>query len=386
MAKDDYYEKLGIEKGASEAEIKSAFRKAARQYHPDVYKGEDREEKFKEYNEAYQVLSDPNKRRQYDQFGSADGFDFGGAGGAGFGGGFEDIFSNLGDIFGGAGFGGFEDMFGGSRSSRRGSRKSRGEDIRVDLSITLDEASKGVEKEISVRRLEKCSTCGGSGSRDGKEPKACNTCGGRGEVRQTRQSFLGAVSTVSACPTCQGEGKIISSPCTACSGSGRATKSKNLNVKIPAGIRNGSKLRLTGEGNIGQRNGSNGDLYVFINVKNHAVFERDGDDLYMKQAVSYSQAALGATVDVKTLFGTVAVKIPAGTQPNTSFRLKAKGMPRLGRSGQGDLYVIISLEVPKNLSNEEKTILEYLASLKGETTEFTKKAGKVKDRLKKLFK
>ena len=384
MSNKDYYQMLGINKDASEADIKSAFRQAARKYHPDVYKGADRDSKFKDINEAYQVLSDPNKKRQFDQFGSVDGADFGGAGGAGFNG-FGDIFSNFGDMF--EGFEGFGDIFGGSRgaSSGRGSVRSKGEDLRVDITITLEEAAKGVDKLLSVRRLEKCTKCGGSGSKDSKEPQICNTCGGRGEVRQTRQSFLGMMSTVSVCPTCHGEGKIITTPCTECSGSGRAVKSKDISVKIPAGINAGSKLRMSGEGNIGQRNGTMGDLFVFINIKTHSVFEREGDDLYMKQKIGYSQAALGANVIVHTLFGDVELKIPAGTQPNTSFRLKGKGMPHIGRTGQGELYVAIIVNVPTDLSNDEKMVLEYLASIRGEKTELSKKFNNIKEKMKKIF-
>ncbi len=386
MANKDYYEALGLKKDASEAEIKSAFRQAARKFHPDVYKGADRDDKFKQINEAYQILSDPNKKRQYDQFGSADGMDFGGAGGAGFNG-FGDIFNNFGDMFEGFGFEGFGDIFGNARgaSAGRGNVRSKGEDLRVDITITLEEAAKGVDKLLSVRRFEKCTKCGGSGSKDGKDPQICNTCGGRGEVRQTRQSFLGMMSTVSVCPTCHGEGKVVSSPCTDCSGSGRAVKSKDISVKVPAGIRSGSKLRLSGEGNIGQRNGTNGDLFVYINVKDHPVFEREEDDLYMKQKISYSQAALGANVIVKTLFGDVELKIPEGTQPGTSFRLKGKGMPHLGRTGQGDLYVAIIVNVPTDLSTEEKMILEYLSNIRGEKTEISKKYNNIKEKIKKLF-
>jgi molecular chaperone DnaJ len=384
MAGKDYYKILGVEKGSSEAEIKSAFRQAARKFHPDVYKGADREDKFKEINEAYQVLGDPNKKSQYDQFGSVDGFDFNSAqaGANGFG----DIFSNFGDMFEGFGFEGFGDVFGSSRrGSSRSSAKARGEDLRVDTTITLEEAASGVEKVISVRKFDKCDKCNGSGSSDGKPPENCPTCGGRGEVRQTRQSFLGMVSTVSICPTCQGEGKVIKTPCNVCSGSGRAVKNKEISVKIPAGINDGSKLRVSGEGNIGQRNGAKGDLYIFINIKKHNVFERENDDLFMKTFVSYPQAVLGATVDVKTLFGTVSIKIPPGTQPNTSFRLKGKGMPHLGGSGHGDLYVSINIAVPKDVSGDEKMILEYLANIKGEKTDISKKFTNIKEKIKKIF-
>jgi molecular chaperone DnaJ len=387
MANKDYYQILGVNKQATDAEIKSAFRQAARKYHPDVYKGADREDKFKEINEAYQVLGDPNKKRQFDQFGTVDGFDFGGGGGAGGFSGFGDIFSNFGDVFEGFGFEGFGDIFGGARgsSSRRGQTRSQGEDLRVDVTITLDEASKGAEKVISIRKFEKCSKCRGTGSKDGKDPETCKTCGGRGEVRQTRQSFLGTVSTVSVCPNCRGEGRVISTPCSECSGAGRVAKTKEISIKIPAGIRSGSKLRISGEGNIGQRNGINGDLFVFVNVSKHSVFDRDGDDLYMKKEISFAQASLGTTIEIQTLFGKVDLKVPAGTQPSSSFRLKGKGMPHLGRSGQGDLYVIISIGIPKSLSNEERLLLAYLAEQRGEKTELSGKQGNIKEKLKKIL-
>jgi len=386
MASKDYYKSLGLEKGASDSDIKSAFRQLARKYHPDVNKDPDAQDKFKEINEAYQVLSNADTKSKYDQFGTVDGFDFGG-GGFGGAGGFSDIFSNFGDIFEEFGFGGgLGDIFGQrSSGSRTSQRKSRGEDIRADVSLTLEEVAEGVEKELDVRHFAECTVCGGSGSKSKKAPAPCSTCGGRGEVRQSRQSIMGMISTVTACPTCHGAGKVITDPCTNCSGSGRAAKSKTLKVKIPAGIEQGSKLRVTGEGNIGQQGGSKGDLYVYVDVKRHPFFDRDGDDLYSKKIVSFSQAALGDEVSVETIGGAVKLKIPAGTQSHTSFRLKGKGLPHLQRYGTGDQFVNIIIETPKNLSNDEKLILEYLSYLRKEQTGFSVNSGIV-NKVKKLFK
>lgn len=389
MASKDYYQSLGIEKGASDSDIKSAFRKQARKYHPDVNKAPEAQDKFKEINEAYQVLSNPDSKSKYDQFGTVDGFDFGGSGGFGGAGGVGDIFSNFGDIFEQFDFGGgLGDIFGQRSSGGRGrsaQRRSRGEDIRSDVSVTLEEVAEGVEKELDIRQLTECSACGGSGSRSKKAPVACSTCGGRGEVRQSRQSIMGMISTVTACPTCHGEGKVISDPCSNCSGSGRAAKSKTLKVKIPAGIEQGSKLRVSGEGNIGQHGGTKGDLYVYIDVKRHPDFDRDGDDLYSKKVISFSQAALGADVNVETINSSVRLKIPAGVQSHTSFRLKGKGIPRLQRYGQGDQFVNIVVETPKNLTSDEKTILEYLSVLRKEETGFGVSKNII-NKLKKMFK
>ena len=391
MASKDYYKSLGIEKGASESDIKSAFRQKARKYHPDVNKDPDAQDKFKEINEAYQVLSNPDSKSKYDQFGTVDGFDFGGGGG-GFGGagGFGDIFSNFGDIFEEFGFGGglgdiFGQRSGASRGGQSTQRKSRGEDIRADVALTLEEVAEGVEKELDIRHLAECSSCKGSGSKSNKAPTACSTCGGRGEVRQSRQSIMGMISTVTACPTCHGAGKVISDPCTKCSGSGRAAKSKTLKVKIPAGIDQGSKLRVGGEGNVGQNGGPQGDLYVYVDVKRHQNFDRDADDLYSKKVISFSQAALGDEITVETINSSIRLKIPAGTQSHTSFRLKGKGLPRLQRYGHGDQFVNIVVETPKNLSNDEKLILEYLSYIRKEKTGYSVNKN-IGSKLKKIFK
>ncbi len=386
MANKDYYGVLGVGKDASDSDIKAAFRKMARQYHPDVNKDKGAQDKFKEVNEAYQVLSDSSKRQRYDQFGSAEGFDFNGAQGGGFSGDYGDIFSNFGDILEGFGFGDIFGQRGGSRGgASAGSAKKRGEDIRTDVSVTLEEAAKGVEKELNIRHLASCDSCQGTGSRSKKAPEPCHTCGGRGEVRQARQSILGTISTVTTCPTCHGEGRVVSDPCPSCSGSGRAATSKTLKVKIPAGIETNSKLRVTGEGNVGQRGGSKGDLYVYIEVRESSQYERHEDDLHSSKSITFAQAALGDEVDVETIFGTVKLKVPAGTQNGTTFRLKGKGMPHLGHHGQGDQLVAIIIEVPKSLSNEERTVIEFLSFLRKENATFSRSPN-IQDRMKKLLK
>ncbi|MEK6557214.1 MAG: DnaJ C-terminal domain-containing protein, partial [Candidatus Margulisiibacteriota bacterium] len=245
-------------------------------------------------------------------------------------------------------------------------------------------AAHGVEKEIHVRNLDKCPDCNGTGSRSKKAATTCNTCGGRGEVRQTRQSILGTISTVTPCPHCHGEGQTISDPCPTCSGAGRSARSRNIKVKIPAGIDSGSRLRVSGEGNMGQRGGEQGDLYVYIEIKHHPVYEREGDNLSSKQAVLFTQAALGDEIDVETIFGKVSLKIPTGTQPGTVFRLKGKGMPHLHSHGHGDLFVSVVIETPKHLSADEKTVLEYFSKIRKENTAFSKSAD-VSTRMKKML-
>ena len=381
MAGKDFYEVLGVSKGASDAELKSAYRNLAKKYHPDANKEKGSQDKFKEINEAYQVLSDPQKRSNYDQFGSAEG----GMGSAGFGSqDFGDIFSNFGDIFEGFGFGGFG---GGGRSGRGGqtNTRRRGEDIRVDTSITLEEAAKGVEKEIHIRHLTACETCSGTGSKGKKAAESCKTCAGRGEVRQTRQTMLGNMSTVTACPTCHGEGQTITDPCGDCGGTGRSARSKTINVKIPPGVDTGSKLRVSGEGNIGQRGGERGDLYVYIDVKRHATFQRDGSDIHSVINTTYAQAAIGDEVDVNTLQGVMKLKIPPGTQSQTVMRLKAKGMPHLQHHGAGDHYVVVAVETPKNLTNDERTILEYFAAMRKEKGT-SGKLDQLREKVKKIVK
>ena len=347
MAKRDYYEILGITRTATEVEIKKAYRKLAVQYHPDKNPGDHTaEEKFKECAEAYAVLSDSQKRAAYDRFGHA---------GVGAGaGGFDPGFTNIEDIFDMFGFG---DMFGG-RSSRR-STVQRGSDLRYDLEITLEDAATGKDEKLHIPRLEKCETCKGSGAEPGTQPENCITCGGSGQTRY-QQGFFSVMRT---CPNCQGKGKIVRNPCKECRGQGRVEKERTLEIKIPAGVETGSRLRVGGEGEAGVNGGPSGDLYVIIHVKQHENFERQGANLYSAVPVTFAQAALGAEIKVKTLDGEEDLKVPAGTQTGTVFRLKNHGMPNLSGRGKGDLFVAVSLVTPKTLTKEQRKILEQLAQI-----------------------
>ena len=361
---EDLYGALGISKGASESEIKKAYKKKARQYHPDVNKDPGAEDTFKDIQRAYSILSDPQKKAQYDQFGVADdsagGQGFGGFGGGGFeGGGFEDI---------------FDSFFGGSRSSggRRG--PTRGDDLRYDLDITLEEAAEGVKKEIEIFHLASCSRCEGSGAQPGTKKTTCGQCGGAGQVKHVQQTFLGSISQVSTCPSCSGTGSVVEHPCLVCHGNGVEKAKKKLNVDIPEGVESSMRLRVTGEGNQSEDGGPAGDLYVFITVKEHQYFERDGDNIRVQVDLSYIDLVVGTEVEVPTINGSAKLKIPAGTQPDTVFRLKNKGIPHLKGYGKGDQYVTIKVVLPKKLSSEEKAIFEQLSSLEGKTTKKEKKS------------
>ena len=360
MSKRDYYEILGIDKTAAETEIKAAYRKLAIQHHPDKNPDDaEAEEKFKEAAEAYSVLSDAQKRAAYDRFGHAAGA------GAGAGGGFNaQGFSNIEDIFDMFGFG---DMFGGAAGGRGGRRTTvqRGADLRYDLEITLEDAANGLEQKLDIPRLETCDECDGKGAEKGSSAETCNACQGSGQTRY-QQGFFSVMRT---CPNCSGKGQIIKNPCKKCRGAGRVEKEKTLEIKIPAGVETGSRLRVNGEGEAGVSGGPSGDLFVVIHVAEHEAFERQGSNLYSAEPISFAQAALGAEIEVKTLDGTENLKIPAGTQTGTVFRIKSQGMPTIGGRGKGDLFVAVTLITPQSLTKEQRKLLEQLAEI--EDTEFT---------------
>ena len=350
MDKRDYYEVLGVAKTATDDEIKKAYRTLAKKYHPDLHGGDkDCEAKFKEVNEAYEVLSDPQKRARYDQFGHEDPR-AGGAGGGygdftgGFGGGFDDIFS----AFFGGGFGG-----GGQRA--RGPQ--RGDDLRYDLTITFEEAAFGCEKEISVTRDENCEECGGTGARKGTQPTQCPTCHGTGQVQSFVNTPIGRVSNVRVCEACHGQGTIINDPCPKCSGRGRVRRNRKITIKIPAGIDNGMQIPLRKQGEPGLRGGENGDLYIFVTVKPHKLFTRENYDLYCDVTVSFTQAALGGEIDVPTLNGMIKHNLPEGTQPGTVIRLRGQGIQNLRGAGKGDLYIKVNVEIPRKLTDKQKELL-----------------------------
>ncbi len=365
---EDYYELLGVSKDATAQDIKKAYRKLALKYHPDRNPGDKAaEEKFKQVSDAYQVLSDDEKRAAYDRYGPA-AFEAGGmgsaaaSGGMGGMGGFRDASDVFREFFGGMGGGGFESFFGGMGGGGREASidpnaPQRGSDLRMELSITLEEAATGVEKTIRYSRLAACPTCGGFGTTDRSSKKACPTCKGRGQV----MSSSGFVRFSQTCPKCEGRGYVIEDPCKACGGTGLVREKTETSIKIPAGVYTGSRLRKAGAGNAGENGGPAGDLYVVIDVKESDVFERDGDDLRLDMPIKFTLAALGGSIEVKTLTGKVALKIPAGTQTGTVFRLKGHGMPKLRGGSNGDEYIKVHVEVPKSLSSEQRKKLEEFA-------------------------
>ena len=351
MSKRDYYEVLGVARSASDQEIKSAYRKLALKHHPDRNPGDTQaEERFKEAAEAYAVLADAQKRAAYDRFGHAGVA--AGAGAAGFDpsifADFSDIFGNLGDFFG------FGDIFGGAR--RRGGPQ-RGADLRYDLEISFEESARGSETTIQIPREETCETCGGTGAAPGTSPETCSQCKGRGQVR-FQQGFL---TIARPCPACHGSGRVITRPCTSCRGAGRTTKDRRITVKIPAGIANGQRLRLYGEGEHGAAGGPPGDLYVVIHVQEHRFFHREEDDLYCEVPVNFPTLALGGEIEVPTLDGKHQIAVPAGTQTGARFKLRGRGMPNVSGRGHGDLYVVVRAAVPKKLTKDQKKILEQFA-------------------------
>ncbi|MEM6910497.1 MAG: molecular chaperone DnaJ [Verrucomicrobiota bacterium] len=360
MAKRDYYEVLGVARNASEAEMKKAYRKLAIQYHPDKNPDDaSAEAKFKELGEAYEVVSDPEKRAAYDRYGHAA---FEGGGGGARGGGFNDAADIFSQVFGGA-FG-FEDIFGGGGGgARRRAVDQRGSDLRYDLSITLEEAAMGVEKQLELKKYARCETCNSRGSKTGNAMRTCPTCGGSGQVVSSRGFF----QVQQTCPDCEGTGQIIADPCSDCQGEGRLQRKSRIKLNIPPGIDEGSKLRSTGNGDVGLRGGSPGDLYVVIHLKPHDVFEREGSDLYCKIPISFAKAALGGQQEVPTLEGKTDIKIPAGTQSGVTFRVRGRGVPHLSQTGgKGDLFVTTQIEVPSSLNKEQKEKLEAFSESIGE--------------------
>ena len=373
MAKKDYYDVLGVERGADEKAIKRAYKKLAMQYHPDRTKGDKaKEEKFKEIQEAYEILGDKEKRAAYDQYGHA-AFEQGGMGGGGFGGGFSG--ADFGDIFGDM----FGDIFGGGGRGRQ--RVVRGEDLRYDIQITLEEAVKGTTKDIQINTLAHCDSCDGTGAEKGSKVETCPSCHGSGRIRRQQGFFV----TEAVCPTCHGSGKKIEKPCKSCHGEGRVHKKKNLSVKIPAGVDTGNQLRLSGEGAAGENGAPAGDLYVVIHVKEHHIFERDGNNLYCEVPISFSMAALGGEIEVPTLDGKVKLKIPAETQTGKLFRMRGKGVSSTRSGYEGDLICRVVIETPVNLNKEQKELLEKLEeSLKGQKSH-SPKSSSFSDGVKKFF-
>jgi molecular chaperone DnaJ len=353
MAKRDYYEILGAERDASEEEIKKAYRKLAVKYHPDKNPGDKTaEERFKELGEAYEVLSEPQKRAAYDQYGHA-AFDRRAGGFAR--GGFHDPFEVFREVFGGGGL--FGDLFGGGGFDP--TQPQRGDDLRYDMEISFEEAAHGCEKEIPITKHERCDGCGGSGAEPGSRVKTCQTCGGRGQVMTSRGIF----SIAQTCPHCQGAGRVLEKPCKTCRGGGRRERTSKIKLRIPAGVDTGSRLRSGGNGEAGFRGGPAGDLYVVIHVRPHEIFQRDGDDLLCEVPISFVQAALGAELEVPTLDGKAGIRVPPGTQPGTMFRLKGKGVKNIQGYGHGDLHVRVNVEVPTHLTAAQKAKLEEFAEL-----------------------
>lgn len=352
MSERDYYETLGVNRGARDDEIKAAFRKLARQYHPDVSKEPDAEEKFKEINEAYGVLSDPEKRARYDRFGRA---------GLGNSGGFHDYTVDFADIF--------DELFGqfgfsGGRGTRRGPR--RGRDLQLSLRLTFEEAVFGASKEIEFERNDTCSRCAGSGAEPGTTPTRCSTCGGQGEVRQVRQTILGQMVQTSTCPTCGGRGEVVASPCQTCRGSGLERKKIRKTVELPAGVDSGTQVRLAGEGEPGASGGPSGSLFLVLDVEPHKFFRRRENDIILNLDINLAQATLGADVLIPTVDGEETLKIPAATQPGKVIKLRGKGVPHLRRKDhRGDQLVIVNVEIPSKLSKEQRELFEKLAATLG---------------------
>ncbi|SDG34253.1 molecular chaperone DnaJ [Selenomonas sp. WCT3] len=381
--KRDYYEVLGVDKGASAADIKKAYKKMARKYHPDLNRDnpKEAEEKFKEVNEAYDVLKDPQKKAQYDQFGHA-AFEGGMGGGGGFGG------------FGGGGFGGFGgggmddifDMFfgGGGRQRSRGPQPERGSDLRYDLEITFEEAAFGKEVELSIPRMETCEACHGSGAAAGTSPETCPDCHGTGVRQQVQNTPFGRMVNQTTCSRCHGTGKIVKNPCGECHGTGKKKVRSKIKVNIPKGIDNGQRVRVRGGGEAGKLGGEHGDLYVYIFIKPHKIYQRQGTDVVVEVPISFVQAALGDKIQVPTIDGTVEVKVPAGTQSGKILRLRERGIPHLRGTGRGDEHVVIKVLTPQNLNQRQKELLKEFGEISGDKVNPEQKS--FLDNLKNLFK
>ena len=358
--KRDYYEVLGVSRDASAEEIKKSYRKLAVKFHPDKNPGDHTaEDKFKELGEAYEALSDADKRAAYDRYGHAA---FNGGGGSRPAGGFHDPMDLFSQVFGGAFGGGFEEFFGGGGSRRKGSGKQRGSDLRYDLEISLEEAARGVEKELEIERYVPCDTCGSKGTKGSGGVKVCSSCGGRGVVARQAGIFIQQTT----CPECRGNGETISDPCSSCKGEGRVQRESRIKLRIPAGVDTGTRLRSSGNGDAGVRGGTAGDLYVFLHVRDHDVFERDDADLFCEVPLPFSVAALGGELKVPSLDGQSAIKIPAGTQGGTVFRLREKGMPSLSNGRRGDLNVRVQVEVPTKLSHDQQEKLRAFSESIGD--------------------
>lgn len=367
--KRDYYEVLGLDKSASETDIKKAFRKLAKENHPDLHPDDKAAEaRFKEVNEAYEVLSDADKKARYDQYGHAGVDPNFGAGG--FGGGFGDMGFDLGDIFGSIFGGGF-----GGSTARSKNAPRRGESIRAGLAVSFEEAAFGCEKTVTVSRIEKCDTCSGSGCAPGTTAETCSNCGGTGTVRTQQRTPFGVMQSTADCPRCNGRGKIIHQPCKTCNGVGYTRKQKNITVSIPAGIDDGQTISLRGQGNCGINGGPNGDLLITVAVREHPLFTREGTSVLYDMPITICQAALGSEVEVPTLDGKVKYTIPEGTQTGTVFRLRGKGIPNLRGSGRGDQYVTVNVEVPKGLTNEQKELLRKFDESMGGSAASSKPRG-----------
>lgn len=375
MAKKDYYEVLGVSKDASKDEIKKAYRKLSKKYHPDINKEEGADEKFKEITEAYEVLSDQNKRANYDQFGHSGpqggfgGQGFGGQDFSGFGGGFEDIFSTF---------------FGGGGAQRDPNAPRKGDDLQYTMTISFEEAVFGAEKEISIRKEVKCETCEGSGAKPGSKKKTCHYCNGAGHVAVEQNTILGRVRTEKVCPVCNGTGEEIEEPCPTCHGKGTQTKNVKIKVKVPEGVDTDQQIRLAGEGAPGHNGGPQGDLYVVFRVKPSDKFIREGDDIFYNLKISFPQAALGDEVKVPTLDGEVILTVPEGTQDGKQFRMKDKGVKNVHGYGHGDLFVNINVVTPTKLSEKQKSLMREFAELSGE--EIEEQPSNFKERARRFFK